>query len=129
MAARGFETIGEVIGKSLPAIRTWGELDLNFKVVAHIDGETCTGCGICHTACEDGCDQAIRKTARPGGEAGDVYAVDLEACVGCNMCSLICPVQGCITMQEVDTGNPPMSWNRYQHLLAAGNVKRIEPPE
>ena len=31
-------------------------------------------------------------------------------------------------MKEVDTGNPPMSWNEYQALLAAGKVEKIEPP-
>ena len=27
--------------------------------------------------------------------------VDQTQCVGCNLCSLVCPVRGCITMQEV----------------------------
>ena len=51
-----------------------------------------------------------------------------DICVGCNMCSLVCPVEGCITMQEVDTGKPPMSWNEYQAKLGAGEVGKIQPP-
>ena len=35
-----------------------------------------------------------------------------EECVGCNLCALVCPVDGCITMRQVDTGQPPMSWNQ-----------------
>ncbi len=31
-------------------------------------------------------------------------------------------------MKEVDTGQPPMTWNEYQAKLAAGEVKPIEPP-
>ena len=34
-----------------------------------------------------------------------------EECVGCNLCALVCPVENCITMKEVDTGDAPMSWN------------------
>jgi dihydropyrimidine dehydrogenase (NAD+) subunit PreA len=31
--------------------------------------------------------------------------------VGCNLCALVCPVERCITMEEVNTGKPQMSWN------------------
>ena len=37
--------------------------------------------------------------------------VDETECVGCNLCSLVCPVEGCITMEERDTGLPPQSWD------------------
>jgi len=49
--------------------------------------------------------------------------------VGCNMCSLVCPVNGCISMKEIDTGKAPMSWRQYQELLAAGKIDKIQPPE
>ncbi len=66
-----------------------------------------------------------------GAGAGYVntYEIKQDTCVGCNMCSLVCPVAGCITMKEVDTGTPPMSWRQYQALLAAGKIKPIEPPK
>ncbi len=129
MADRAYENVGDIVGKSVPAIRTWGELDLNYKVVARINEETCTRCGICYTACEDGCYQAIRKETRSGADPDVVFTVDDAACVGCNMCSLVCPVKDCITMEEVDTGKPPMTWNDYQMLLAEGKVEKIEPPD
>ncbi len=36
--------------------------------------------------------------------------VDEHHCVGCNLCSLVCPVEGCITMERVDNGLAPQSW-------------------
>jgi dihydropyrimidine dehydrogenase (NAD+) subunit PreA len=36
--------------------------------------------------------------------------VDETECVGCNLCSLVCPVEDCITMVEVDTGLAPETW-------------------
>jgi hypothetical protein len=44
------------------------------------------------------------------------------------MCSLVCLVEGCITMREVDTGKPRLSWNEYQAKLAAGQLDRIGSP-
>ena len=38
--------------------------------------------------------------------------VDQGECVGCNLCSLVCPVEGCITMEEVNTRLPPESWEQ-----------------
>ena len=40
--------------------------------------------------------------------------VDETECVGCNLCSLVCPVDGCITMVRVDTG------------VAAGDLGRAD---
>jgi dihydropyrimidine dehydrogenase (NAD+) subunit PreA len=36
--------------------------------------------------------------------------VDEEECVGCNLCQMVCPVEDCIEMVQVDTGLPPESW-------------------
>lgn len=38
--------------------------------------------------------------------------VDESECVGCNLCSLVCPVEDCITMEQVDTNLPPQSWEQ-----------------
>ena len=37
-----------------PGSRPWGELDLNYKIVAEIDQDKCIHCGLCYIACEDG---------------------------------------------------------------------------
>jgi hypothetical protein len=43
------------------------------------------------------------------------------------MCALACPVEGCITMEEVKTDKPTMNWNQYQTMLKEGKIKKIEP--
>ncbi len=144
MQEKGFATVRELVGRSVPRIKSWGELDLNFKVVARIDQEKCIHCGLCYIACEDGCHQSIRwdriapheylatrgshdGVTRSGGyevipgSGGDhvnVFTIKEDMCVGCNMCSLVCPVDGCISMNEVDTGQPYLSWEDYQAKLA-----------
>jgi len=38
--------------------------------------------------------------------------VDEDECVGCNLCWLVCPVDGCITMEKVETGLAPETWEQ-----------------
>ena len=137
MRSKGFARIGDFVGLSTPRIKPWGELDLNYKVVAEIDQAKCIHCGLCYVACEDGCHQSIRweqesagAAVRPGVGGGtiNVFTIKQDTCVGCNMCNLVCPVEGCITMKPVDRGLPAMSWNQYQALLAEGRVEKIRPP-
>jgi dihydropyrimidine dehydrogenase (NAD+) subunit PreA len=48
-----------------------------------------------------------------------VPRVDEEECVGCNLCWLVCPVEGCISMEAIDTGLPPESWDERCRKAAA----------
>ncbi len=155
MRTKGFERLEHVVGKSVPRMKNWGDLDLNYKVVAQIDQQKCIHCGLCYIGCEDGAHQSIRwdrvptadfirqhgcqnELIRSGGvdvlpgSGADIvnrFTIKQDTCVGCNLCSLICPVTDCITMKEVDTGKPVMSWNKYQKLLHEGKVEKIQPPQ
>src|SRR3974377_2239474 len=44
--------------------------------------------------------------------------VDEHECVGCNLCSLVCPVEGCISMERVDNHLPRETWD--DRVLRAG---------
>ncbi len=153
MIEKNFERISDFAGRSLPRLKTWGELDFNYKIVADIDQHKCVHCGLCYIACEDGAHQSIRwdrvgvadfvkcnghEVIRSGGvdvlpgagaDTINVFTIKQDMCVGCNLCSLVCPAEQCITMKEVDTGKGAMSWNEYQTLLAEGKVEKIGPPE
>ncbi|HET9709894.1 MAG TPA: NAD-dependent dihydropyrimidine dehydrogenase subunit PreA, partial [Gemmatimonadales bacterium] len=111
MDEKGHRTIADVRGRALPNVVKWEDLDLNYHLVAAIDQETCIGCELCWTACEDGAHQAIRR--HPRGNGGPVVEIIEEACVGCNLCSQVCPVQRCITMQQVPNTFGAVTWKDY----------------
>jgi dihydropyrimidine dehydrogenase (NAD+) subunit PreA len=97
---RGLRSVAELRGKSLRRVQRWEDLDLNYRVIAHVDANKCIGCGICYVACNDGAHQAI--AARPDSRGRTQVEILTDKCVGCNLCSLVCPVDGCITMTRVD---------------------------
>jgi len=128
--SKGFASLDDLRGRALGNVADWGDLDLNYKIVAHIDSHLCIGCHLCYVACEDGAHQCIEEypsadgavqlglLGKTNGRGVRVPRIIEEECVGCNLCALVCPVQGCITMKEVETGQPVMSWNdrmRQQH--------------
>jgi dihydropyrimidine dehydrogenase (NAD+) subunit PreA len=64
---------------------------------------------------------ATMAAAAPGADVHGPYAtalariprVDEDECVGCNLCWLVCPVDGCIAMEQVNTGLAPKSWEEH----------------
>ena len=107
MDEKGYAGIEDFRGRAVPNVTDWQYLNMNYKIVARIDQDLCIKCGLCHIACEDTSHQAI--AARKAGN-GRHYEVIDEECVGCNLCLYACPVTGCISMVEVPTGQPPLTW-------------------
>ena len=59
MTEKGYRTLEDFRGLSIPKVREWKDLNLNYKVVARIHEELCIGCQLCYTACWDGAHQCI----------------------------------------------------------------------
>ena len=134
---KGMSSVRELVGRAVPGFVEWGDLDLNYNVVAKIDGDLCIGCGLCYVACLDGAHQCIHTHQGPcsayhgeadhgrgarmevmpavehatNGDVAHIPTVDEEECIGCNLCALVCPVTDCITMEEVPGGQPRETWN------------------
>jgi dihydropyrimidine dehydrogenase (NAD+) subunit PreA len=111
---KGIVNLDGIIGKSVERYSDWGNLDLNYKVVARINNDTCINCNKCHIACEDTSHQCIDMLTDDSGEA--ILRVREEDCVGCNLCSIVCPVDGAIDMIEIPNGEP-MTWNERQSAI------------
>ncbi|HEX8564862.1 MAG TPA: NAD-dependent dihydropyrimidine dehydrogenase subunit PreA [Pyrinomonadaceae bacterium] len=107
---KGFASVNDIIGKSVPRVTDWSNLDLNYKVVARVNNENCIQCNLCHIACEDGAHQCIDFTMVDNKR---FPIVDEHECVGCNLCYLVCPAPGAISMVRLDDGSQPMNWKEY----------------
>jgi dihydropyrimidine dehydrogenase (NAD+) subunit PreA len=108
---KGFASVNDIIGKSVNRVTDWGNLDLNYKVIAHVNEEKCIQCNLCYVACEDGAHQSFEFKETDGKK----YPVVIEEeCVGCNLCALVCPSPGAISMVRVDEGGETRSWREMQ---------------
>jgi dihydropyrimidine dehydrogenase (NAD+) subunit PreA len=128
MDAKGFASIAEVTGKSLPRLSEFGDLDLSFQAVARIDSGKCIQCNLCYVACNDtahqcidlvdGSGRVVAPYSYPASSSGKAEATSLrsqprvreEDCVGCRLCYNVCPVENCISMVEVPSGRASTTW-------------------
>ena len=99
LRARGLRSPSELVGRALPTLTDWGRLDQSFRLLAQIDEARCIHCNLCYTACSDGAHQAICLERTNGASR---LSVDGDYCVGCRLCQYVCPVEGCISMVELE---------------------------
>ncbi|NNE81172.1 MAG: NAD-dependent dihydropyrimidine dehydrogenase subunit PreA [Silicimonas sp.] len=99
MDDKGYASVAEVTGRAVPNVTDWQYLNLNYITKARIDQDACIKCGRCFAACEDTSHQAISMSE------DRVFDVIDEECVACNLCIDVCPVEGCITMEELQPGD------------------------
>lgn len=102
MDRKGYASIEDFRGRAVPNVTDWQYLNLNYVTKARIDQDLCIKCGRCHIACEDTSHQAI--TSMVNGLRH--FEVIDEECVGCNLCVNVCPVENCITMEQIAGVDP-----------------------
>ena len=101
MDEKGHPSVASVVGRAVPNCRDWQDLNLNYVTKAKIDQDLCIKCGRCFAACEDTSHQAIFDTI--DGARG--FLVNDAECVACNLCVNVCPVENCITMEQLAIGS------------------------
>lgn len=114
MEEKGFRTIEDFRGKSLPCITDFGNLNLLYRAVAEIDEKKCIQCNLCYIACEDSAHRCVDIIQQNGKSQPRIRQAD---CVGCALCYLICPVDGCISMVRKDDGKETITWNELMKKL------------
>ena len=98
MDEQGYASVDDFLGRAVPNVTDWQYLNLNYITKARINQELCIKCGRCFAACEDTSHQAISMSP------DRVFDVKDDECVACNLCVNVCPVEGCITMEELKPG-------------------------
>jgi dihydropyrimidine dehydrogenase (NAD+) subunit PreA len=112
MDQAGYRKLSDFIGKAVPNVVNWNQLDLNFKTIANINQDACVNCGLCYVACEDTSHQSVKKIAGLTRRDPIQYEIIDEECVGCNLCAIVCPVN-CISMVEVKRDLPYLPWTKH----------------
>lgn len=72
MNEKEFASIEDFRGLSVRRVIEWKHLNLNYKIVAHIDASKCIGCDLCYIACWDGAHQCIHLDRVSGPVDGPV---------------------------------------------------------
>ncbi|GGH07890.1 NAD-dependent dihydropyrimidine dehydrogenase subunit PreA [Silvibacterium dinghuense] len=72
MREKGFASIEDFRGLTVPRVTEWKHLNLNYKIVAHINESKCIGCDLCMIACWDGAHQCIHRDRVSGAVDGPV---------------------------------------------------------
>ena len=137
MDEKGFATIPDVIGRSLPRVSDFKDFDLSFKAIARIDQQKCIRRDHCYVACNDTAHQCIDLIDAQGNvvppsaydvrSSGKAEAVDTrpsvvvreDDCVGCRLCFNVCPVENCIQMVELPSGKPSVTWDELTRTQRA----------
>ena len=131
MDEKGMTSIDELVGRAVPNVTDWNQLNLNYVAKAKIDQDLCISCGRCFAACEDTSHQAIAMSE------DRTFTVIDEECVACNLCVNVCPVEDCISMEPLAAGATDLrtgktvtpdyaNWTTHPNNPSA---KAVEPAE
>ncbi|TGE34559.1 NAD-dependent dihydropyrimidine dehydrogenase subunit PreA [Desulfosporosinus sp. Sb-LF] len=94
MEEKGFQSMTDVIGRSLPYLVEHSQLPRGIQVVSHIRTEDCDGCGSCYTACRTGGHEAIALVE-------GLPQVIRSECIGCGLCRAMCSAKAITLIRPV----------------------------
>ncbi|UMZ74792.1 tRNA-dihydrouridine synthase [Natranaerofaba carboxydovora] len=87
MVEKGYASIDEMKGITLPQIMKWDDVDRDSRSYAYVNKEDCIGCGMCPSWCfYDAI--TVDKDEESGKKKADV---DQNKCDGCGLCVSLCP--------------------------------------
>lgn len=109
MDLMGLSSVDQVIGNLYKNVTSFNFLlEQSSSNKIKINEETCTGCKICVTACDDAAYKALVMKSIPDATRRDgtraVAELIADNCTGCNLCVAVCPVPDCMTLY--DCGKP-----------------------
>ena len=115
---KNIPSVADVIGRTLPMIGKFNDLNNKEHVIALVDPDMCINCGKCYMTCNDSgyqvsCNYYVMLTLC----FGNVYVMLLfqaikfdpvthlpkvmeDKCTGCTLCFSVCPIIDCIQMVE-----------------------------
>ena len=82
---KGYRSLEEVRGKTLPQISTWDVVDRETRALSYVNEEKCNGCGDCANWCFYDAISYVEKDA-----SGKKAYIDPEKCDGCGLCPALC---------------------------------------
>jgi dihydropyrimidine dehydrogenase (NAD+) subunit PreA len=125
MRGKGFATLEDFRGLSVNRVTEWKHLNLNYKIVAHIDEQKCIGCDLCHIACWDGAHQCIHLDRVTGPVDGHVelHAIPAVHERASQRSMTVTPV----TRQERNAAASPEARGPYPTPLA--RIPRVDETE
>jgi dihydropyrimidine dehydrogenase (NAD+) subunit PreA len=127
MDEQGYTKVSQMVGKAVPTITGWNNLNMNHVEKAVINQDSCIQCGRCHVVCEDTSHQAIFATK----DGQRHFEINEAECVGCNLCVSVCPVPETITMRTLAAGEidqrtgKPVSGNYANWTTHPNNPMRV----
>lgn len=93
---KGYASVKDIIGITLPQIKTWDVVDREHKHVSAVSKDKCKACNRCHQWCFYG---AISYDENKKAE------IDPTLCDGCGLCASLCPYEAIAMEGEVYLGD------------------------
>jgi dihydropyrimidine dehydrogenase (NAD+) subunit PreA len=122
MTEKGFANIEAFRGLSLPRVTEWKNLNLNYKIVAHINESKCIGCDLCYTACWDGAHQCIHLDRVTGPTDGHVELHSKPA-------EIEAMSKSCIAVTPISKLDSPQNTAHEPYQTPLARIPRVDETE